>query len=110
MAVARRRKKACCSACAAGRRRFGAEAHRRPAQTPISRMSDAQLRRFTSRDPNRLRGVALRRWLSAKIRLLRHEDYGRAQSAAIAYRMAGIARPRTTTSRPAQRRRTTRRR
>lgn len=106
--MATRRKKACCSACAAGRRCSSAP-RRRPAQVPISRMSDAQLRRFTSRDPKRLRGVSRRRWVSAKIRLLRHERYPQAQAIAIAYHMAGMARPRTTARRPAPKRRARRR-
>jgi len=111
MAAVRRRKKACCSACAAGRRCASAPKRRRsPSASPISRMTDAQLRRFTSRNPKRLRDKAKDNWIRAKTRLLRHEGYGEAQAVAIAMHMSGMGRPRTTTRRSPRRRTTARRR
>lgn len=106
-----RRKKACCSACAAGRRCASVPKRRRsPSASPISRMTDAQLRRFTARDPRRLSPRAKDNWIRAKIRLLRHERYGEAQAVAIAMNMAGLSRRTTTRMSPPRRRATVRRR
>lgn len=114
--MAARRKKACCSACARGHACSG-KRKRSPSASPISSMTDAQLRRFTARNPRLLRGKAKDNWIRAKIRLLRHERYGEAQAVAIALHMAGVpprrARPtrrKTTTRRSPRRRATARRR
>lgn len=101
--MAARRKKACCSACAAGHRCASAPRRRSPSASPISRMTDAQLRRFVARDPKRLRGKAKDNWVRAKIRLLRHERYPETQAVAIAMHMAGVGRPRTTRRSPPRR-------
>ncbi len=55
-------------------------------------------RRTSSRPPARDKrapriGRAKREWISAKIRVLRHEGYPEKQAIAIAHRMAGVPRP-----------------
>ena len=98
-----RRKKACCSSCAAGHRCASAPRRRSPYVSPISRMTDAQLRRFTARNPKRLRERSKDNWVRAKIRLLRHEGYPETQAVAIAMHMAGMGRSRTTRRSPPRR-------
>lgn len=47
-----------------------------------------------SRDPQRV-SVTKRKWISNKIRLLREEGHPRSTAVAIAYRMAGVKRPKS---------------